>query len=303
MKLSIVVLTYNQSEYVAQALDSVLEQKTNFNFEIIIADDGSEDGTISIIKEYKKKYPKRFITIQAEKNRGVLKNAKEAKKYIKGEYVAFIDGDDYWTYEYKLQKQIDFLDNNPEYNGIFHDAKIVHIDQDADQKLFSGKEFYSQSYNYKEIIYPSDIINRLILPTASTVLRSDFLFKKSFDLITDYYSLDWKLCCLAIKQSKFYFINQPWSVYRNHSKGVSKSNNQQFHLSHIQFLKRLLKDEYFKFYTYEIYRSIAKEYKILLESNLKNKQFNTKKIFRRYIAAEILKLWYYRIRIKTNTLH
>lgn len=301
-KVVVIVVTYNHEKFVGSTIQSILNQQTDFSVRIIIADDGSRDGTMDIVTNFKTQFPEKITVLQHEKNQGVLKNILRIFPEINGQYFAILDGDDSWEYHLKLQKQVDFLDEHLEYNGVFHDAQIVHADQ-ANNILFNQKKYYSQSYDFKEVVFPIDLINRsVILPSSSALLRTAALKQVDQTLLTDNYSLLWKITCFLIKKSKFYFINEPWSVYRNHRKGISKSDNQQFHFSHISFLKRLLKDDFYRFYSYEIYRSIAKEYKILLESNLKNSQYDTKKVFRQYMKAELLKLWYYRKRIKNNTL-
>lgn len=302
-KVTVIVVTYNHERYVGDTIKSILNQQTDFSTRIIIADDGSEDDTVKIVSAFKAKYPDKITLLKHENNQGVLKNILRILPEIDSEYFAILDGDDSWVYDLKLQKQVDFLDNHFEYNGIFHDAQIVHTDH-AENILFNHKKYYSQSYNFKEVIFPIDVLKReVILPSSSALLRSSALKQINLTLLGDNYSLLWKITCFLIKHSKFYFVNESWSIYNNHKSGISKGNNSKFHLSHIQFLKGLMKDEYFKFYTYEIYRSVAEEYRILLESNLKNKKFDQKKILRKYIAAELLKLWHYRKRIKTNTLH
>lgn len=301
-KVTVVVVTYNHEKYVGNTIQSILDQKTDFSVKIIVADDGSQDGTIEIISAFKTKYPDKITFLQHENNQGILNNILRIIPEIKSEYVAILDGDDYWKYEYKLQKQASFLDNDKNYNGIFHDAEIIHIDT-AESVLFGQKKYYSQSYNFKEVLYPSDILGRqIILPSSSALLRVSALQLINTTLLNDNYSTLWKISCFLIKHSKFYFINEPWSVYRNHRKGISKSNNQQFHLSHILFYKRLLKDDFYGFYAYEIYNGMANEYQILLATNENNKQSSKKKLFKQYLNCELRKLWYYRKRIKANNL-
>ena len=110
--LTINCLTYNQCDYIRQALDGFLMQKTNFRYIISVHDDASTDGTQDIITEYARKYPDLIkATLEKEnqysKHDGSLRRIVES--HLQGKYVAFCEGDDYWTDAYKLQKQVDFL--------------------------------------------------------------------------------------------------------------------------------------------------------------------------------------------------
>ncbi|MGE0636382.1 MAG: glycosyltransferase [Bacteroidia bacterium] len=290
IKVSVVVLTYNHQDFIAKAIESILSQKVNFKIEIIIADDSSTDKTSAIIEQLSLEKPEIITVNSSKENKGVRKNILGIVEKVKGEYLAILDGDDYWENDLKLQKQVDFLESNKEYNGIFHDAKIMHIDT-SDKVLFHNKYLYSQNYQFQEEIFPSDLISRtVILPSSSALLRLGKLTNNDWELITDNYSFLWKLCCLIIRGSKFYFVNEPWSVYRNHYKGISKNNNDKFRLSHVRFLKNLLGDNYYRNHKYRVYQAIANEYKLLLDSKSENK----KGVFRKYVWSEICKIWYYR---------
>ena len=282
IKLSVIIFTYNHADFIKDTLLGILNQQVDFKYEIIISDDLSIDNTIEIVNQYQTKYPEIIKVLKSEKN-GILKNSLRVVEHIRGEYIAHIDGDDYWIYEGKLQKQIDFLDQNSDFNGVFHDALINHEDE-AEKLLFTNKKSYSQVYNYPKIIFPSDLINRLILPTASAVVRTKCLQNIDFSKLHDFYSLDWKMNCFAIKSSKFYFINETWSVYRNHMQGVSKKEGDKYCFSNILFLRELLDDEFYKDYKYEIYKSISNEYALLLNMGI---EINYKKVYRQYLLNEI----------------
>lgn len=289
--VSVIVVTYNHELYIRKALQSIVDQKVNFKYEVIVANDASKDKTLEIVQEFEKSYPEILVVQNNEHNLGVLNNVIKLTSLVRGKYFAILDGDDYWSYEYKLQNQIDFLEKNPEYNGAFHDSTIIVEDESADKKLFSNKKLYSQSYLYKEEIHASDIVNRLILPSSSAVFRTNKEEFKKFKDFDDDFSVEWKISCLLIRFSKFYYFNESWSVYRNHSSGISKSRNQEFHLSHIQFLKKLIGDDYFKNYKYDLYKSISNEYSILL--NAKNNK-SIAKLFRHYLISEINRLRFYK---------
>ena len=125
MKLSVGILTYNQEKYIRQCLDSVLMQKVDFDYEIVVGDDASTDGTQDILRDYAKHYPGKFVLLLGEKNEGISMNYKKVLTACKGEYVALCEGDDYWTDMTKLQKQVDFLENHPDYLDIILNVLLI----------------------------------------------------------------------------------------------------------------------------------------------------------------------------------
>lgn len=298
MEVDVVILTYNHESFIAKALDSVLMQQTNFDFRIIIADDGSKDDTANIIEKYKNKHPKKIEFINNNKNQGVLKNVFSLLTKDASKYIAFLDGDDYWTYNLKLQKQYNFLEANKEYSGCFHNTEIIQ-EKNASEILFNSFSSYAEVYNYRKEVYPWDLTNRLILPTSSLFIESKFLDDESFKLINDNYSIAWKIMCLAIKYKKFYYFKENWSVYLNHMQGVSKSETINFHQSHIVFLKALLKDDYYKNIPFEIWQSTASEYYILI-NKLKGDGINTIPIKLKldYTLSELYKIYHFFKKIK-----
>ena len=131
--VSIRCITYNQERYIAQALDGFLMQETNFPFEIIVHDDASSDRTSQIIKEYEKNYPKIIKPIYETENQYSKKDNTLDRiilPYLKGKYTAYCEGDDYWTNKEKLQKQIDFLEQNTDYGFCCTDVDIYYEDED-----------------------------------------------------------------------------------------------------------------------------------------------------------------------------
>lgn len=118
---------FNHKDYIRQSIESILEQRTTFPIEIIIHDDASTDGTTDIIREYEVRYPELFRNIiQTENQWSQAKSVMEPMlRAPRGRYIALTHGDDYWTDPYKLQKQVDFLENNPEYVLCFHRANVL----------------------------------------------------------------------------------------------------------------------------------------------------------------------------------
>ena len=125
--VSIWCMCFNHEEYVAQTLDSFLMQETDFPFEVIVSDDASTDGTADIIRSYAEKYPDIFKPVLLEENqfsKGVNLFAQYFFQRTEGRYVAFCEGDDYWTDPKKLQIQVDFLEANPDYSACAHNTTL-----------------------------------------------------------------------------------------------------------------------------------------------------------------------------------
>src|SRR6266542_522725 len=120
------LITYNHENFVAKAIESVLEQQTNFAYRLIIGDDCSTDNTQSIIRSYAQQYPERIQTLLALEHRGIEHQDRVGMQVLRlstAKYVALLDGDDYWTDRHKLQKQVDFLNTNTEFALCFHNVK------------------------------------------------------------------------------------------------------------------------------------------------------------------------------------
>src|SRR5262245_39083235 len=112
MKLSVLLMTYNHAPFVEQAVRSVLSQRTTFPFDVVVAEDCSTDDTGRIVSRFETQHPGRVRVLRRGKNLGIQANFIDAYAHCRGEYVATLDGDDYWTAPDKLQRQVDFLDQN-----------------------------------------------------------------------------------------------------------------------------------------------------------------------------------------------
>lgn len=135
IKLSVLVTFYNQEQYVDRTLKSIFDQKVNFEYEVIVGDDGSSDGTIKKIEEWQKKYPGKIeVYIQPREDRKYLSGERAScnrislLKHVKGEYFMYLDGDDSYCDNLKFQKQVDILDSNSDCSCCAHNVSFVHLD-------------------------------------------------------------------------------------------------------------------------------------------------------------------------------
>src|SRR5450631_4532338 len=118
--ISVCLITYNHEKYIGKAIESVLQQQTLFSYELIIAEDCSTDNTREIIQDYYRKYPSVIKLVLQEKNVGPENNFIDLLSAAKGKYIAYFEGDDYWIDNKKLQRQVEFLENHPEFVLVFH---------------------------------------------------------------------------------------------------------------------------------------------------------------------------------------
>src|SRR5215207_1776851 len=124
-KVSVCLITYNQVDFVTAAIESVLSQHTSFATELVIGDDHSTDGTRDILLSFARRLPARIRLLLHDSNRGLVRNFSETFTACRGEYVALLDGDDYWTASDKLERQARFLDTHPGCSICFHDAAVL----------------------------------------------------------------------------------------------------------------------------------------------------------------------------------
>ena len=153
-EVTVELLTYNQARYVRTCLDSIFKQKTTFDFDVVIGDDCSTDGTQEIIKEYKKKYPDQITAILRKENIGGTANLYDVLGYCKGRYIAPLEGDDYWTDENKIQFQYDFLEKHPEFVGCSQNVEVV--DENDIPLYLSGKNSENFHWSYDKSRFTID---------------------------------------------------------------------------------------------------------------------------------------------------
>ena len=212
-------LTYNQKDFIRDALNGFIMQETNFSYEVIVHDDASTDGTTDIIKEYANNYPDIIKPVVEKENqwkKGGLKYiiALMNEQYRRGKYIAFCEGDDYWTYSHKLQKQVDFLEKHQDYSMCFHSAK---------KKYETDTMAWIDCENIQDKDYdPTDIFINWTVPTASVLCRReamDFYAKLKHPERIQNYDIFIILSCAMI--GKLRGMHEQMSVYRIQGEGLT----------------------------------------------------------------------------------
>lgn len=170
--LSVVIITYNHESFIAQTIEGVLMQQVNFPIELIIAEDCSTDNTRKICEEYAKEYPEIIRLITTQNNVGAIKNEHRAMIATKGKYLAFCEGDDYWTDPLKLQKQVDFMELHPEYSVTFHRCTHINVLTNEQKEDNSGHFFVNTKAEGIDVTIPMFFQSWITQP-LTMVFRKD----------------------------------------------------------------------------------------------------------------------------------
>jgi glycosyltransferase involved in cell wall biosynthesis len=233
IKVSVCVPTFNHKHYISQMLEGALNQKTTFPFEIVIGDDGSTDGSQDIIKAIADQNPDKIRAFLHSKNLGPFEprefagrnNVLHLLKSCRGEFVAMCEGDDYWTDPYKLQKQVDFMEKNPEFAISHHNVLVTYEDG-------------SPSHHFNKTTQPAvstidDILqDQWFMATGSWLYRNYFLTENFADWHANAAAGDWALSIQLAAKGKIGYLPEVMGVYRKHSAGLSHvhSNNNTWFL-------------------------------------------------------------------------
>ena len=217
MKASVGIITYNHEDFIAETIESVLMQEVDFQHEIVIGDDCSSDRTREIIIDYQKRLPQKIRLLLHEKNIGDIgkRNFVETFMACEGEYIAWLDGDDYWTDPHKLQRQVDFLDNHPECSLCFHPVKRLYENGRTDLFYPIGRK---ERYTFEDVLS-----NATFIQPSSVVWRSSVFYTFPLWLFQSNLKLDWALYVLSAVHNQIGYIDEMMSVYRRHRAAVWSS--------------------------------------------------------------------------------
>lgn len=221
MKVSVHMPAYNHERYIAQALDSALMQRTDFDFEIVIGEDCSTDNTRAVAIEYANRYPEKIRLIAHEKNLGIWDNDQSIIRACRGEYIAWLESDDYWSSVDKLQRQVDFLDRNADFSACFHWARRLS-DAAKPATWKNGPPVAKPYYCLDDLLE-----NGHFIPSCTAVFRGDLVrepleWTRHTPFLETTYSVKFAL------NGKIGFLDEEMAVFRYHSAGIyGKATNVQ----------------------------------------------------------------------------
>ena len=253
--VSVMIITYNHAPYIAQALESVLAQQTDFAVEIVIGEDCSPDSTRAIAQGYEQRYPGRVRVLAHERNLGIMPNLTATMAACTGEFIAFLEGDDYWTDPTKLQRQVDALRVAQDCAMCFHDAELIY----ENGTIEGGNGIDSRPLNFSalfsNILSPSGVggapirysqhdIARLgwFIPSASMVFRKSSLPHPLPAWYAGVFSGDYTLQLLSTSYGQALYLPRQMSAYRQHIGGVMHTMNNSI----IQNERRIWENEHYK---------------------------------------------------------
>lgn len=236
VKVSVLCCVFNHERYLRKCLESLISQQTNFKYEIVVHDDASTDNSADIIKEFQKKYPNIIKSIFQTENQYSRGNSPSliVLRHAKGEYIAFCEGDDFWTANDKLQKQIDFLDAHQDYSMCVHAAYYAH----EDGTFFSDR--YFQPYDHSCEIATEEIIDGWKFATNSIVYRASMRKSLIIPFRGDCPNGDYALSVYMALNGKVFYINELLSAYRLESVGSLNWVWRENTAKHVESRKKYL---------------------------------------------------------------
>lgn len=266
--VSVCCITYNHSKFIGQALESFLNQNTSFSYEILVYDDASNDGTRDILKEYELKYPqiiRVFYSSENQYSQGVrLLNLRYNLPRARGKYIATCDGDDFWTDPLKLQKQVDFLESNPEVVMCFHGFDRLENDKSTDSKLynhlqhspftiFEQKEFLQLHVQFLTIMFRQNVK----FPMISSEINGDVFVLTHLSEV-----------------GKCAYLNFKGAVYRYHQNGVFRKMSRIGQINSSIKTRKIISDQVKPRTRKFLYKRISSFYKSLFKESIRVKNYS-----------------------------
>lgn len=242
--VSVICATYNHEKYITETIEGFVRQKTTFPIEFIIHDDASTDGTADIIREYESKYPEIIKPIyQSVNGYGTGRNTKTTMAAVRGKYIAMCEGDDYWTDPLKLQRQVDFLEDNPDYGLVHTDYK--EFIQTSDEEGYLRMNQYKARGVKNTLTDPDDVFFSQLnfneayhIRTLTVCLRKD-LFDQAMENNSELYRTkklllgDTPIFLEMSRLTKFKYFEESMGVYRMLPESAAHSRSSTRKLKHM----------------------------------------------------------------------
>lgn len=212
VKVSVAITTFNHGAFIEDAIRSVINQIVDFEYEVVVGDDCSTDDTREKLLRLQQNYSDKISLVFPDKHIGGNRLVEQVMAKCRGEYVAWLDGDDYWTSPHKLIKQARFLDFHPDIAVCFHDALVVSDMYNEQWELFTGPDWKSVSDVY-------DLLEKNYIASASPMLRRKLILAAGKAYYDDRAS-DTTMICMVAQHGNIGYINEPMAVYRIHAGGM-----------------------------------------------------------------------------------
>ena len=227
LKVSTVVPTYNQREFIRSALESAIMQVGDFDHEILVSDDGSTDGTLKIIEEFAYKFPNLVRSIGGPENVGISANFRNCFQQASGDFIAMLEGDDFWLHPQKLVKQVRFLEENRDCSMVF--SKIEVLDEIRGTRIPLERQHRLHTDKLDGADFLSDENMNLIANFSSCCFRTD-LMKQAPDVLFEERINEIAVAFYLERYGKIGFINESGTVYRMHQGGLWSGSDRRSQL-------------------------------------------------------------------------
>lgn len=274
------MITYNHENYIQQAIDSILMQKTDFHWKLYIGEDCSTDRTREICKSYQKEFPEQIILLPPKKNIGAIPNFKRTIEACPGQYVAILEGDDYWCDVNKLQKQINFLEDQPDLSGCYTNIHWLYPDGSL-KAVHTGKKNQNK-------IGVEDMLERNYVATLTCVFRNNLFSIPSW--LDTLYLGDWPLNIINSLYGNIGHIEDYTGVYRVHNTGIWSP------------LKEVQKEEHLIKMFERIREVLPYQYQAKIKNVLKKKYYFLSLEHKKHQDKEKSDLYYKKYWKETNSL-
>jgi glycosyltransferase involved in cell wall biosynthesis len=263
--ISVCIPTFNHGKFIAQTLEGCLMQKTTFDFEIVVGDDGSTDNAPAIIQEYVNRYPYKIRAFLHHQNLGPTTPKELGGKNnvvflfnkCKAPYIALCEGDDYWTDPLKLQKQVDFLEANPDFALTHHQVQVTYEDG-------SPSHFFNEDTQPSETSMVELLSDKWYVATCSSVFRN--VYQNGMpDWFMHTGSGDLGIFIQAAHQGKIKYFDEVMGIYRKHRAGLSHFQhlqNQHFVQDRFNLYRNV--DVYYSFQYHEVLKDSIEKYQRLI---------------------------------------
>ena len=223
--VSISMLTFNHERYIERAIVSVLEQETTFPYQLIIGEDCSTDSTREIVLKYAHMYPDKIVAILHNENGGIENNVLSVRKFLRGKYIAILEGDDFWCDKLKLQKQVNFLENRTDFVAVCH--KHLDVDEYGNEITGLYKVELNSGYSPSKYYDKNELSKYYLAGHASSLLYLNIFNILNHNQIRIYNQCnvvgDRKLNLVLAFLGKVYRLDDVMSAYRHHTSSWTKS--------------------------------------------------------------------------------